>query len=66
MNLVVGNKVTYKDKYNENKIKTIIVLDEDYIEYLENTELCEVIKVEACNWETIEFVEELKSLLIGE
>lgn len=56
--LVVGNRVTYKDKYNENKIKTIIVLDEDYIEYLENTELCEVTKVEACNWEEIEIVEE--------
>ena len=58
--LVVGNRVTYKDKYNENKIKTIIVLDKDYIEYLENTKLCEVIKVEACNWETIEFVEKIK------
>ena len=53
--LTVGNRVTYKDKYNENKIKTIIVLNEDCIEYLENTELCEVIKVEACNWEEIEF-----------
>lgn len=58
MNLVVGNKVTYEDKLDNNKVKIIIAINDDYIKYLEDKTKCKIKKVEACNWEEIEFVEE--------
>ena len=50
--LVVGNRATYKIN---GKTKTILITDDDDIEMLKDLE---ILKVEACNWETIEFVEE--------
>ena len=50
--LVVGNRVTYKIK---GDTKTILITDDDDIEMLKDLEIK---KVEACNWETIEFEEE--------
>lgn len=50
--LVVGNRVTY---IVNGVQKTILITDSDDIEMLKDLEIK---KVEACNWETIEFVEE--------
>ena len=50
--LVVGNKVTYKIN---GYTKTILITDSDDIEMLKDLE---ILDVQACNWETIEFVEE--------
>lgn len=58
--LVVGNRVTYKD-YETNKIKTIIIGNDEWINVLlaeEKRKDIKILKVEACLWETIEFVEE--------
>lgn len=51
--LVVGNRVTYKFCGCEN---TILITDSDEIKMLKDLE---IIKVEACLWEEIEFVEEV-------
>lgn len=50
--LTVGNRVTYKVNGVE---KTILITDSDDIEMLKDLE---ILDVQACNWETIEFVEE--------
>lgn len=58
MKLVVGNRVTYKNKNSKlNKIYTKIIINNCDIEEFENTENYEILKVEACNWEEIEFEE---------
>lgn len=54
--LVVGNRVTYKNKITD-EIETSLVVDKEYIKYLENKDLCEILNVEACLWEKIDFEE---------
>lgn len=59
MNLVVGNRVTYKDLSGKVKMQ---IIDNEGTKYALNEMVkkghWQVLKVEACNWETIEFVEE--------
>ena len=50
--LAVGNRVTYKVNGVQ---KTILITESDDIEMLKDLE---ILDVQACNWETIEFVEE--------
>ena len=52
--LVVGNRVTYKIN---GYTKTILITDNDDIEMLKDLE---IINVEACLWEKIDFEEEIK------
>lgn len=63
MNLVVGNRVTYLDLQilEEGIEKTEIIIDnaKAYIlEQMQKSKRIKILKVEACNWETIEFEEE--------
>lgn len=58
MDIVVGNRITYK---YEDKIYQEIMVSNNDIEMFKN--YCskfnyKILKVEACNWEEIEFVEE--------
>ena len=52
MNLVVGNRVTYRIN---DYVKTILVVDNDDIEMLKDLE---ILKVESPLYEEVEFVEE--------
>ena len=58
--LVVGNRITYKYKGKEGYITELITNKQDILLLESDIEkgLIEDIKVEACNWETIEFEEE--------
>lgn len=58
--LVVGNRITYKYKGKEEYITELITNKQDILLLESDIEkgLIEDIKVEACNWEAIEFVEE--------
>lgn len=58
--LVVGNRITYKYKGKEEYITELITNKQDILLLESDIEkgLIEDIKVEACNWEVIEFVEE--------
>ena len=60
--LVVGNRVTYKIN---DCIKTIIVTDQDDIEMLKSLE---ILNVEACLWEKVEYeeIKEEKTMDFGE
>ncbi len=51
--LVVGNRVTYKLK--SGCIKTIIITDSEDIEMIKDLE---ILNVEACLWEKIDFEED--------
>lgn len=58
--LVVGNRVTYKYK-KDGEYYTEIITDMQKIKEFETniaTGIYEILKIEACNWEEIEFVEE--------
>ena len=50
LSLVIGNRVTYIDKYDNNKVKVCIIVDENYIQYFENTDLVDILSIEATNW----------------
>ena len=58
MNLVVGNRVTYE--YNGKTYQEIMGSNNDIEMFKDSCQKFnyEILKVEACNWETIEFVEE--------
>ena len=57
MNLVVGNRVIY-EFLPTNTIHTVMIGDEGTLRKLSDKSLYKIKKVEACNWEVIEFVEE--------
>ena len=60
LSLVIGNRVTYIDKYDNNKVKVCIIVDENYIQYFENTDLVDILSIEATNWETVEEIKNNK------